>query len=381
MRWNKHNGKLHSQYAKFQGWCVVILILSTVISYGYFWTRGGYGDDFVFLAYSTSHSYGDAVRHWGDSFNSRISQGVVMPLLMKGLAGSNPEGFHWGIFHGIGIIALFLTVFLMNEILRIFNIPWRVRLIACLFFALHPIKNEAIFWPAAIVGYVLPFLVFLFASRIYLARAKQGDETTTSLIVVFILILFSMFSIEQLVPLFSVLVLIRLLFFKAPRIQIMSNLLGLILLAVIFIIVTSSGSTTDRIEQHPFPGIASLPTQIMSVLSNSSVDVLNYPFRILLDSYYWKELLSVVIGFDFLLVAISLIFLFWLLTHRVSPENCNPNFTPKMLRPLFLAGFIIWTITLSPFMVTSYYIPNRALYIPLFGFSIMVAVLYEYIFQ
>ncbi len=38
-------------------------------------------------------------------------------------------------------------------------------------------------------------------------------------------------------------------------------------------------------------------------------------------------------------------------------------------------------ITLSPFMVISYYIPNRALYIPLFGFSIMVAVLYEYIFQ
>ena len=304
-----------------------------------------------------------------------------MPLLMKVLVGSNPESFHWEIFHAVGILAFLLTVLLMNKILQIFNIPWRVRLIACLFFALHPVKNEAILWPAAIVGYVLPFLVFLFASWIYLVWAKQGRETITSLIVVLILILFSIFSIEQLVPLFSVLVFVRLLFFKPPRIQMMSNILGFILLTAIFAIVTFSGATAERIERHPFPSIASLPTHIMSVLSNSSVGILSYPFRILLDSCYWRELLSVVIGFDFLLVAILLTFLFWLLIRHFSSESCNLNLTPKMLRALFLVGFIIWIITLSPFMVTSYYIPNRALYIPLFGFSIMVAVLYEYIFQ
>jgi hypothetical protein len=362
------------------GWQLLLLAgILIALSYGSVTTRGGYADDFAFLAYSSTHSYVDAVLNWSNTFNSRISQGVMMPLLLKGLAGDTPGSINWSVFHAIGLVTFAISVFLLYKIMQLFNLPWQASIVTLLVFSLNPIKNEAVMWPATIVGYIIPLCIFLLATWLFFSDAKHRTETVPGQLLTGLLFLFSLFAIEQLFPLFILVIAMRLLFFSFSRQQLIIIITTTVVFTAVYILVTFSGKTTERMD--PFLNIdtSSLASHTINVLAGSLTDLLAHTPRILLDSYYRANLIEAGQSPAFILTIFTIACLSFVLYHRVGKTRHPAAKTEKQLLLLFSAGILVYLATLSPFMVLSYHVAARALYIPSLGIALMSGAGFAYL--
>jgi hypothetical protein len=356
------------------------ILLLIILSYGRIMTRGGYADDFSFLAYSTSNTYLDAALGWISTFNSRISQGIMMPVLLKGLSTNSITGFHWGLLHAIGLSAFLATMVFIYRIFSLFNIPGHVSFVALSIFALNPVKNEALLWPATIVGYILPLCLFSAASWLYFSSAKHDTATAAKIAGYSLLFVFSILSIEQLLPLFLVVVAIRMIFLALNRKQFVANLTGTFLVIAIFALVTFAGKTTERIDRFTALDLASIPAHIMNILAGSVIEILGYTPRILLDPYYHPDLFSAAFSAGYILsIAAIIIISVWFYRSMDTVPGKSPH-NKRMPMYLVAAGTCIWISSLTPFMVLSYYVPARSLYIPSLGVALVAAALFGYIY-
>lgn len=350
-----------------------------VLSYGSVTTRGGYADDFAFLAYSSTHTYIDAILGWSSTFNSRISQGVMMPLLLKGLGGDAPGNMHWAAIHVAALLALVISVFLLYRIMQLFLLPWQASIAAILIFSLNPIKSEALMWPATIVGYIIPLCVFLFSTWFFFRNAKHQTETAARLIISALLFVFCLFAIEQLFPLFILVVAMRLVFFNTSRQQLIYSISGTLLISAIYLLVTFSGKTTERMDPFMDINTTSIISHTMYVLRSSLTDLIGHTPRILIDPYFHSDLIeagqSVVFMLAILTIAAAMVILYRHLNNAGKPAM----HTEKRLLLLFSTGILIYLATLSPFMVLSYYIAARALYIPSLGIALMAGAVFAFL--
>ncbi|MCP5004773.1 MAG: hypothetical protein GY941_12660 [Planctomycetes bacterium] len=356
--------------------CFILIILLALLNYGTFWLRGGYADDFNFLAFSSGKSYLEAVVGW--SANARFSQAIVMPLLMQSLSGDSPMEFNWALFHLFGLVAFVISVVAYNQILEILGASRILNLSTCLIFALYPIKNEALLWPSTIVGYVIALLFFLVAVWLYLKQAKADKESVFSLVAVWLLLLFAMFFIEQLVPLVVLVVIIRLLLFRRTFPLILVHGTGLVALFIIFLWVNFFSAASEKLTRYTGDEV-SLISNTLNVLYKSVYNALVYPAQIILDPYYWIELKEVVTNFQFLFAVVILTLLCWCML--IKRRSNYPKTSISKFPPWFYlgGGIVIWIAAFSPLMVISYYLPNRVFYIPLLGFSLAGGAMIELI--
>ena len=350
-----------------------------ILSYGSVTTRGGYADDFAFLAYSSTHSYIDAVLSWSSTFNSRISQGVMMPLLQKWLTADAPDSIHWTAIHVAGLLAFVASVFLLYKIMQLFRIPWQASITAILIFSLNPIKAEALLWPATIIGYIFPLCIFLFTTWFYFRNAKHQMETPVRLIISVLLFVFCLFAIEQLFPLLVLVVAMRLVFFNTSRQQLVATITGTLLITIIYGLVTFSGKTTERLD--PFTGIntSSIVSHSIDVLKSSLTDLVGHTPRILIDPYFHSELLEAGDSAAFMLATFTIAILMIVLFRRLNNEDGPARHADTKLLLLFATGALIYLATISPFMVLSYYIAIRALYIPSLGIALMAGAIFAFL--
>ncbi len=359
---------------------MILLIILVVISYGDITSRGGYLDDFSFVCYTKSQSYLEAVWNWSQHYNSRISQGVILPGLLTLSDLDKPGTYNWSMFHCIGILAFLVSLFFINRILVVVNVPMRARLVTLLIFALHPVKNQALLWPATIAGYVIPFMIFSLATWFYLARAKMVQEKVWSLLVAFSLILFSVLAIEQLLPLAVFIVVLRLLMFPAERRHLVLNLSGLVVVISSFVASALLGKTAEKVSNRSGLDLLQLVTHAFETSVSAVKRILEHPIQIALDRYYWDALLEAAGNILFPVAVIVLLILMAVIALRKA--ECGIDKAPMLKLVLVAAcGGLLFLVTLSPLMVVNYYLPLRALYIPLLGAAIVTGAMFEMLWQ
>lgn len=353
-------------------WTAWILLLTFVgLSYGEFWARGGYADDFAFLAYSHSHTYWEALLQWGDRFNSRYTQAVLMPALMKAFATQSPPDFHWIGFHLLGLGAFLLALALLGRILALFSAPVPLQLVALFLFALHPVKGEALLWPATIVGYILPATLFTLGAWAYLLSATRSRSSPALIAVAIAMFILGMFAIEQLVVLIPLLVLVRLLSLESNTRQRIAHIAMAVGLIGLFLLATAAGRTSEKLSAFTAPPLAELPSHMFGVLLKASDDLITLPYRYLLDPFYWPDLAEswsapvvAVLGVAALLTAGILV--------KVGP--CSGNRRGAV--PALSTGLLLLLAPLVPFLLLTYYLPVRAMYLPSWGFALVAGGVY-----
>ena len=349
-------------------WGLAILLLLVLAAYGRVWTRGGYSDDFYLLTYSNSQSYLEAIRHWTHEFNSRISHGLIIPLLYRGLSGKTPAAFNWTMFHTLGLLAFGMSVYLLDRILKMLEVPWRVRTVTNLIFVLHPLKTEPLLWPAAMTLYVMPLFFFLLGTWIYLENARQGRETALRMVLPFCLFVFATFSAEQFLPLLAIVLAVRLVLFPPAKVWLFLNLIGFALISAMFASLVIFGPTARRVTRHGWVALASIPGRVIEVLSLFVAGLIGYRHRTFFDGHHAHVLTESVATAPFLLGLGFLIVLAWLLwsRRRVSSEK----FPWRTIVTLGMGGIILMG-TISLFFVVNYGISPRCYYLPLLGAALM----------
>ena len=361
-----------------QRWGLAVLLALVVVAYGRIWTRGGYSDDFYLLSYSTSQSYSAAVRHWTQEINSRISQGFTVPLLYKSLSGASPSDFNWTALHGLGLLALALSVLLLDRNLAAAQVPWRTRTITTLIFALHPIKTEALLWPAAMTVYVIPLAIFLLGTWLYLNSAKRGRDSAFSLVLPFCLILYAALSVEQFLPLFAIVLAVRMALFRPTGKSVLWNLVGFVSLSAIFACSVIFGATARRVGRFGPVGLASLPDRLLEMLSESVAGFIEFRHRTFFDSTHRGVLLESVTSAPFLLGFILLGVVAWRQWSR-KQDGCEDS--PRRSILTMALGALIVMGTLSPFLAVRYGLTPRAYYLPFLGMALTAGAGVELLFN
>ncbi len=359
----------------------VLLTVLAVISYGKISSRGGYADDFPFANYAASQSYLEGVLNWKQEINSRISQSVILLGLLHLSDLDNLESYNWTMFHGIGILAFLISLFFINCIFVIVEVPARSRFIALLFFALHPIKNQALLWPCCISGYIIPFMIFSLATWLYLARAKVMQERVWSLLIVFSLLSFVVMSIEQLLPLIVFIVLLRLLMYSSGRRLLVMNLSGLIMVVSAFL-VTALFSKNLKLSHGSYSewNLLQIVTHAFEIFIGAARQILEHPIRIFLDNYYWDALLESAGSVLFLVAVITLLILMVIFAYQMTKNNFDKAPMRKLIM-IAICGSLMFLVTISPLIVVDYYLPPRVLFIPFLGIALVIGAMFEMLWQ
>ena len=356
-------------------WGLTILLLLVLAAYGRFWMRGGYTDDFYLALYSNSQSYFDAVRHWPQTFNSRISHALILPALYKLFRGNSPAEFNWAGLQALGLVALGLSVYLLDRILASLQVPWRIRTVANLIFVLHPLKAEALLWPAAMTLYVIPLLFFLVGTWLYLGNARQGRETAFRMVLPFCLFLFAALSVEQFLPLLAIVLAVRIYLFPPAKAQLFWNLFGFALISAIFVSLVIFGPTTARrLTMSGWIDLAAIPNRILEVLAILVAGLVGYRHRTLLDGHHWRMLTEAVTTAPFLLGLLLLVTLAWQLWKWGATDSEE---SPRRAIVTMGVGGLILMGTVSPFLPVNYGLSARGFYIPLLGAALMAGAAME----
>jgi hypothetical protein len=346
-------------------------LLMTLLTSGRIWERGGYADDFALLDYTLSRSYVEAVSQWTSTFNSRFSQSVLVPGVINMLAGEQPGTFNWTLYHGLGVAGILLTLYFFYRLLDVARVPGRIAGLACLLYALYPVKAAALFWPSTIVTYVLPTMVFTGATWWYLRLARDGSVGLLRGLVLSGLYLFALFSIEQLAPLFVLVLAARLLLFKPKRSALWSE--GGVAMAIVatFVLATFAGGTSQRLGKH----IAEV-IQPLEPFREAGYTLLTYIPQLLLDPHYRGDVANALAMPEFVAALLLLILVCAWIYQRV---HAMPESRAGILShtTIFWAGLLIGLAPLTPFMIIAYGVPVRALYIPLLGLTLAAAALLD----
>ncbi len=364
------------KFLSMPGWflCLGLLIL---LNYGAIWSRGGYADDFAFLAYSHSQPYWEAVTNWMTTYNSRVGQGLMMPFLLNIAKGEQTVGFHWWILHGIGLVCFIIAVYFFYKILTLLELPLLIRFVALSIFALHPLNVDVLFWPATIVGYVIPFSLFLVATYFYLFLEKTQNAGFLLRILVFMFLLLSILSIEQLLPLMVLVFVIRFLVFSYAKRQLVESLLFTVISFSLFLYLALAGNTAQRVDKFSTISLLSLPDRVVEVVGASVSSYFLYPMKIVLDQFYWVSLLDVVVSPLFWISIFVVIFLIRRMGRGMIEEKIANDKSTVLFA--YVSSVLLWLGALSPLMVVSYYLPGRIFYIPLLGFSLLCGVFFYFV--
>ncbi len=356
-----------------------ILCMLVFLNYGAIWSRGGYADDFAFLVYSHSQSYWDAVANWMTTYNSRVGQGLVMPFLLNIAKGEQYVSFNWWIIHGIGLICFVISIHFFSKILILFRLPQPIRYVAIIIFALHPLNVDVLFRPATIVGYVIPFSLFLIAIYLYLSLEKNHNPLRLTRILVFFLLLFAILSIEQLLPLMVIIFFIRFFVLSFTKRQLVESVFFTALSFTVFLYLAIAGNTAPRVEKFSTINLSSLPERAIEVIGASVSSYLLYPLKIVLDQFYWSSLLDIITSPLFWFSIILAIFLMQIISKLKFEQKYEHARQPFLFTGL--TGALLWLGALSPLMVVSYYLPGRIFYIPLLGFSLLCGVVFYFVWE
>ena len=346
--------------------------LLVVLSYGDVGSRGGYGDDFVLLEYSVSREYVDAVLQWPSRFNSRLGQAVTGTFLYQIFSGDGAADYHWWGFHLLALISLAVILIAMNGVLEVVGVPTIGRIAAVLLIALHPAKNQALMWPATIFGYMLPMAGLLTATWFYYRCARSGRESPIGLLTVAVIALWTMLSLEQFVPLVILVVFFRLMIWRPERWRLLSHLAGLAVLLGVFVASVLAGGTSGRMARFAFNGAADVVQHAGTTLFGAGRYLLVEPFRPLLDPDYTQDVLGVVASPWFAAVLLLVGLAAWKLM-KLPAEDVVSNRKIRQLLFVAGAGALVIMSGLLPMLAVKYYLPERAIAIPLVGFALTVA--------
>lgn len=346
-------------------------LLITLLTSSRIWERGGYADDFAFLDYTLSRSYLEAVSQWSSTFNSRFSQGVLLPGIINMLAGDQPGTFNWILYHGLGVAGILLTLYFFYRLLDVVGVPGRIAGLACLLFALYPAKAATLFWPATIAAYVLPTMVFTGATWWYLRLVRDGGVGLVRGLALSGLYLFSLFSIEQLAPLFVLVAAIRLVLFRPKRSALWSEGCAGLAIVLIFVLATVAGGTSQRLGKHMTDVI-----HPFEPLREAGYTLLTYVPRFLLDRYYRGNVADALAMPEFvgsLLLLVLVCIWMYQRAYAIPASRTGVLSHTKIVG----AGLLIGFAPLTPFMIIAYGVPVRALYIPLLGLTLAAAALLD----
>jgi hypothetical protein len=137
---------------------------------------------------------------------------------------------------------------------------------------------------------------------------------------------------------------------------------------VAFLLITFAGKTTERMD--PFAQLTpwDVPMRAVEVVLGAFQDLLASAPRILLDPFFREDIVAAVLSAGFVVALLATIALFLLMRRTAAAEHP----TARTLLWTLVSGLAVFLAALSPFMVISYYIPARALYLPSLGLALMV---------
>ncbi len=343
------------------------LVLLVVFAWGAVDTRGAYADDFVFLAYSARLDWLQSVTDWIDTFNSRLGQALIFPSLLKTFATPDPAAFHWTGLHTLGIVTTAASIVLLDVLLARGGVGLAARLLALGPFAVNPLLAEALLWPATLAGYVFPSFFFLLGTWLYLARRSAPLARALA----FLLLAIAVLGIEQLAPLFVLLIAWGLwTHWRAQGRLAAFDATALLLVLGAFVASAVLGKTADRVESFASLTLPEIPARSLGVLTDAGNDLLTHWARLLADPLIRADLADTLtlpaIGMGIALATAWA----WLLARATASTADDTRHPARTV----LAGLILFAAALTPFMVVNYYVPPRSLYIPGVGLAIALAI-------
>ncbi|MEM7254007.1 MAG: hypothetical protein AAF493_21520 [Pseudomonadota bacterium] len=348
-----------------------LLGLAMLTSYGSVWSRGGYADDFVFVAHVLSEGVWETILEWHRQFNSRLTQGVIIPSLIGLFAGKHPLDFNWSAYHAIGVLCLLLTSAGLYRLMRQFQCPLWIAGVGTVVFALNPIKTSAAFWPATIVGYLIPAAVTVWIASWHLSRVQRDRESGWVLVLVVAGLLVAALSLEQFFLLGLIWFAVRYAFSTKSHGSLIRSVVATVIYVVGFVAGTALGSTGERAARFASIEMQELPVRALSVITDSTLALFGYAPRILLDDYFRVGVVQAVMQFEFVLggaaaVGVAVV---------IAGQRGGSQETPISALGLWLVvvGAVIWGATLSIFTLLDYGMPDRVFFVPSLGVALLIA--------
>jgi hypothetical protein len=142
-----------------------LLLVVTGIAYGsLISTRGGHSDDFCLQNDARINTYSSRVVNW---LNDRYAHAVSVPPFYDLVDGAGPSEAPWWRLAAIGVFFHIVAVALFYLLLSSVGLPAAPVFAGTTFFALFPLKNEAVLWAGGWLAYLPPAVVALAAALVY----------------------------------------------------------------------------------------------------------------------------------------------------------------------------------------------------------------------
>lgn len=364
--------------ARFLAMSIVVLL--TIMSYGAFYDRGPCNDDFINANKVAGHSFYDMTYNWSIKRDSRLTQVVTMPLMYHLFSADSFLNYHWDYFHLTGLLLHVGNIILIYLILSIFDLPLFMRTCVALLFAIHPIKNETILWPVDIMGYVVPFFIFLMCTYVYFLLAKkQYRRDGLYSLLIFVIWFIPVFAVEQILPIIPVVMAVRYLTFPFRKKHLLLQGICIVILTASFVLITFSGGTAEKVVSET--GGKGLYFDLQNVYSSMSslfdrivrlhwYPPFSYDSTKLIKSIFSCSTTPLLFGVAVLAAILCVV----LLNKNRPPESGSANNIKKCFGVL-LSGVLITILPLTPLLLVRFGIPGRTTYIPLIGISLIIAAL------
>lgn len=224
---------------------LLLLLGATGLGYGsHIAVRGGYSDDFCLQEDAHAHTFLERIENWQ---NKRYAHAISVPLFYDLVDGSPASAAPWWILAALGVAFHLAAVALFFRILTATGLPIAAIWAGTVFFALFPLKNEAVLWAGGWLAYLPPTVLALAALHSYLTvlRSRQPWRLSQAVLVTAACI-FALFSVELFAILLGAVLLARVILFRnagANRRDIAVILLLLLGISAVF------GLSQARIKQ------------------------------------------------------------------------------------------------------------------------------------
>lgn len=352
---------------------ILLLVVATVaLLYGDISQRGGYADDFVFLRFAQPESLAQAITAWES--NSRWSQKLLVPTVMRLIADPETGRVAWWWVHLASVLALASVAVLLVLVLHQLGFPTAMAAIAALLFAVHPIKDQAVMWPAAVYGYTLPLAAMLIASYWFLRATDRQALSPFAISGILVLSVYSVLSIEQMAPLLILALVVGCWKRRDNRRAVLAGL-GIAAASASGVIASLfSGGSADRIARFDSVPFIMLPDRIL-VIGKAALEALVFaPLRLVFDPYYHGAAIDAALSWRFLGVTGAVTAAIALISrspHRDSYALAESKSTAWKL----VAATAFIAVPVTPLILVNYYLPDRVFFFPALGFSVFISVL------
>ena len=273
----------------------------------------------------------------------------------------------WGI-HLVSLGMLVIGCCFLYWIFRSCGIPEFPTAACLILFASHPIKAQAVMWPAAILGYIFPFFASVLAISFFLKLSMADRFSLPLFILCALLCIFSVLTIEQILPLLIFSFLGCTLAMPKSMRSIASGG-GLVILSTIAFLTSALGrGSVERINRFNTVSFSELPQHLTETTLQSADSLLISPFRLLFDPFFLSQVLDSLFSFQF---AIIILLIAWFCMQHIG-TNFSKN-GGSILSLVAAMGIIIAPLT--PLMLIKYYMPDRVFFYSAIGASLAIGVL------